>query len=515
MDKKEQPFIKRIFKKKRTWVILALVLIFACFFIFRTKDNSKNTTTDIASYKDLKQTVLATGQVTSKTDLNLSFNANGILKSIKVNVGDQVKKGTVLATLDQGQALASLTQARGALAAANARYKRTIEGASSEEVTIAQIALDNAKRDFDNVATQQKTLVSNAYNNLLNSYPQAVPEGGQSDYTAPTISGNYNLGKEGSIKVNTYATGSGLSYSVSGIASGTGTASVATSQPLGNSGLYITFPSLSGSNVSSWVITIPNTKASNYLTNYNAYQVALKTQDSALSQAQSLIDQRTAELALKKASARQSDLDLAKADIVTAEGQLQAASSIYENTVLRAPADGTITSIDIKVGELAQALKGVMVLQDTNNLYIEANINEANIANIKVWMPVDINFDAFGTEKIFQGHILDIDPSSTIVSGVVNYKIHAILDTQVKDLRPGMTANMTINVAAKNHVISIPARAILTDATGKKTIRIVTNKKTKAFKEVPVVTGFDADGGLVEVASGLNEGDEFVVLIKQ
>jgi multidrug efflux pump subunit AcrA (membrane-fusion protein) len=128
-------------------------------------------------------------------------------------------------------------------------------------------------------------------------------------------------------------------------------------------------------------------------------------------------------------------------------------------------------------------------------------------------MPVDITYDAFGSEKIFLGNIKKIDPSSTLISGVVNYKITVEVE-QSTELRPGMTANMTIKVKEKNHVITIPSRSILTDADGNKTIRLITDSKRKKFKEVKINTGLDGDGGVVEVTNGLKEGDEFVVLIK-
>jgi HlyD family secretion protein len=129
-------------------------------------------------------------------------------------------------------------------------------------------------------------------------------------------------------------------------------------------------------------------------------------------------------------------------------------------------------------------------------------------------MPVDVNFDAFGSDRIFKGLVATIDPASTIISGVVNYKVTSSID-QIKDLRPGMTANMTIKSKEKDHVLVVPARAVLTDKDGAKTIRMVDNTKTKSFKEVPIVTGLEGDGGVVEVLSGLHEGDEFVVLIKK
>lgn len=498
MKKIKDIFLNRFLKNKWIWIPSLIVIIFGVIFLFSSGNNPENIVTEIVKYTDIKQTVLATGQVTSSTDLDLSFNTNGVVKTINVKVGDSVKAGQVLATLDQSSVLANLTSAKGALAAANARYKRILEGATNEEISLAQITLDQTK-------LTQDILVKNAYKNLLNSNPEAVPEDEDVDYIAPIISGNYNLGKEGKIFLSSYSSSGGTSFKTTGLVEATGPVSSITPQPIGNSGLFINF--VAGSDIGGdWVIEIPNKKAPNYLTNYNAYQ-------ATLSQAQSLIDQRTAELAIKKSSARQSDIDLAKADIISAEGQVQQANAKYNDTIIRAPLDGTITSIDIKPGELASALKEVIVLQDVSNIYLEANINEANIASLKTDMPVEITYDAFGSEKVFNGKITKIDPSSNIVSGVVNYKVTASVD-KIEGLRPGMTANMTIKVQDKNNVIAVPSRSILTDKSGNKTIRLITNTKTKKFTEINISTGIEGDGGMTEIVDGLKENDEFVILIK-
>lgn len=499
MKEKAKSFFKRNIKRKRTWVILGIVIIIICYSIFKTPNSAKNTTTDIAKLSDLKETVLTTGQVVSSTDLDLSFNSTGVVKNINVKVGDKVKKGQIIATLNQDSELASLTSARGALAAAKARLQKTLDGATNEQITLSEVALEQTK-------LTQDTLVSNAYQNLLNSTPEAVPSDGKSNYTAPTISGTYTLGKEGTIYLKVYSSSGGRSFDVTGLTMGTSAVDTITPQPIGNSGLYIKFPSGSVSDVSNWEISIPNKHAANYLTNYNAYQAALATAKSA-------IDQSTASLNLTKASATTSDIDLAKADILSAEGQVEQAQARYNNTLVIAPADGTITSVDIKVGEQAQALKEVMVLQDINDMHLETNVNEANIASLSIGMPIDITYDSLGESKIFHGTITKIDPASTLVSGVVNYKVTASTD-QFTGLRPGMTANMTIKVLEKDNVIAIPSRAIIKDDKGNESIRIITNKRTKKWKSVPVTTGLEGDGGMVEISSGLKLGDEYVVLTK-
>lgn len=500
MKEKAKSFFSKNIRRKRTWIILVLVIILASYFVFKTPASVTNTVTEVAKVGDLKQTVLATGQVVSSTDLNLSFNTTGVVRSVKVKVGDKVKEGQVLATLDQGAVLASLTSARGAYAAAKARLKKTIEGATSEEVTLSEITLNQTK-------LTQDTLVNNAYENLLNSTPEAVPEDGTSDYTAPTISGTYILGKEGKINLKMYYSTGGRSFTVSGLIEGSGSVDTVTPQPIGDSGLYIKFPESSVNDTSDWVIEIPNKKAADYLANYNAYK-------ATVSQAKFAVDQRTAELAIKKSVARGSDIDLANADIISAEGQVQGALARYNDTVITAPADGTITRVDIKIGELAQAQKDAMILQDVSNIYLETNINEANITSLALGMPVDITYDSFGTDKVFKGNITKIDPSSTLVSGVVNYKV-VISTEQIADLRPGMTANMTIKVKEKANVIAIPARSIITDDKEGRVLRVITNTHKKKFKNVPVVTGLEGDGGVIEVLSGLSAGEEFVILIKK
>lgn len=507
-------FLHKNIKRKRFWIIGAVVLLVVIPIIFRPSKNVQNTTTDTVKLVDLKQTILATGQVVSNTDIELSFRSSGTVRDIKVKVGDKVKKGDMIASLGGDTEKASLTTAKGVLLAAQARYKRVIEGASNEEINLSRVALENAKIDLENTKKSQDIVVQNAYHNLLNSTPEAIPADGDDDYTAPTISGNYSLGKEGIIKLRLYSSAGGISYEASGLTTGAGISNTITAQPIGNSGLFIKFPENYGLDVKEWIIEIPNKKASNYLTYYNAYQSALKSKDSAIASAEAMVSQRQAEYNLKIAGARGTDIDMANAEVLQAEGSYEQALAKYNDTLITAPVDGTITSIDTKIGELATPNKRAFLLEDVSNMYVEAYINEANVSMLSPGLPVDISFDAFGTDKIWNGAITFIDPSSNLISGVVNYKVKASIPL-VEGLKPGMTANMTIKAEEKNGVLVVPTRAIITDKTGDKTIRLITNTKKKKWKEIPVVTGMEGDGGMTEITNGLNEGDEIVVLIKK
>ncbi len=495
---------------KKTVIFLFIILGGISFFIFRSPE-SNVVNIDSVKYVDLSKSVRATGQVISNIDLDLSFNKASVVKSIKVNVGDVVKVGQILANLDQGQVFAKLTEARAGLLGAQAKYNKTLEGASGEEVALAKVALDNAKIDLENTKNNQETIVQSAYQAVLNSYIAALSTSASDTQSAPTISGTYALGKEGEIRVSVAQGGSNGYFSAFGLLIYLGTVSNTNPQPIGNSGLYILFPS-NFSSQNEWVISIPNKKATNYLTNYNAYQNALQAKTSAIGVAQSTLNQKQAEYNLKISVARSVDLDIAKAEVLSAEGSLQLAQSSYEDTIIRAGAPGTITKVDIKYGELSQAGKSVITLQDVENLYIEALINEANIAYLKDGQSVAITFDAFGRDKKFSGVIAHIDPSADTDNGVVNYKIKVSLTENNLTIRPGMNANIDVLAGGVQNVLAIPNIFVI-KRDSKSFVNVIIDEKKKSYAEQEVKTGFIGDNNLVEIISGLSK-DEKIALLK-
>jgi len=360
--------------------------------------------------------------------------------------------------------------------------------------------------------------VQNAYATLLNTSITAIANPGNIDTIAPTISGTYTSAEQGTYKIIVYGTGTGLQFQSSGLEFSTGAVSD-TPAPLGTRGLYIKFDS-NPSTADSWTIYIPNTYSSSYVTNNNAYQAALKARDLAVANAQATaasaqvaLAQAQASLEKTQARARPADVNVAKAAILSAQGQVAAAEATIANATLRAPASGMITSVNVKLGELAVAQKEVMILQDVNNLHVEADISEANIAQVRVGQEIDVTFDALGPDRHFTAKVQIINPASTIISGVVNFKVTASLD-KVAEIKPGMTANLIILVDKKNQVLAVPSRAII-NQDSKQYARLVDDPQQKTYHQVEVRTGLEADGGLTEIISGLNEGQEIVVYIKQ
>ncbi len=473
--------IKTFFtKKKIIWTVVILLLLLVGWLIFRPKTDTSGIQTGIVQQQDVEKTVLATGQVVSATDLSLSLQSSGVVKNVFVKEGDVVFAGQTLIELDTRDLLAQLHSAQASL-------------------TIAKQQASSSKNNVVNVTAQQDLLVKNAYTNFLNSTLEAVPSDNTQNYQAPIISGNYTLGKEGIINLHFYYSYGGISFTASGLTNGSGMMNSITSQPIGDSGLYIKSASTQ-IDTADWVIEIPNKKAANYLTNYNAYQSVLETRTKTIADAEANL------------TSTNDSSSIADAQIAQAEANIESIMVKIENAKIVAPSNGTITQVDIKVGEFAQASKEVMKLLNVGELHTEALVSEADIATVAIGQSIDNTFDALGPDKHFTTKVLTVNPASTVVSGVVNYKVTGSLE-KIPEVKPGMTANMTIKVAEKKNVLVVPSSSIL-NKNGQHFVRVINDPKKKTYNEVEVQTGLEADGGLVEIISGLSVGEEIVTYLK-
>ncbi|MDD5720996.1 MAG: efflux RND transporter periplasmic adaptor subunit [Candidatus Pacebacteria bacterium] len=465
-------------KKKIIWTIVILVLLFLGYLIFGKKSNTSNIQTVLVKQQDIQKTVLATGQVVSSTDLDLSWQSSGVVKKVLVKEGDVVHAGEVLAEQDTSDLVAQLHNAQAGL-------------------VLAQERASSSKSNLANVTAEQNILVQNAHRTLLNSTLSVLTVGDYSGSDAPTVSGTYSCDQEGTYDLKTYGSAGGVSVNYSGLEQGS-LLLTDIPRPMGNCGLFLSFDKTK--TLQSGVefkINIPNKTATNYNTNYNAYQLALQNRDTAIAGAEANVGVTDS---------------VAEAQIAQAQASVDSILIKIQNAKIIAPTSGTITQVDIKVGELAQASKEALKLLNVGELHAEALVSEADIASVAVGQSIDNTFDALGPDKHFTTKVLTVNPASTVISGVVNYKVTGSLE-KIPEIKPGMTDNMTITVAEKKNVLVIPNSAII-NKDNKRIVRVINDPKTKTYTEVPVETGLEADGGLTEIMSGLSLGQEVVTFIK-
>jgi len=497
-------FVKSLFtgknKKRNIWIaIVAIILIFIMFSFLAPKDNKASIQTGVATKQNIQETVLSTGQVVSSTDLALSFQGSGVVKNISVKEGDKVKEGKVLASLDTSSAMASLTSARGSLAQAKANYDKLLAGATISDINSGNIVMQSRVVGLDG-----------AYNDALNHLSDVNLKVYNALAAVTTLQNTYFTGfdqsaRDGKIQIQSAATS---------IDSALNKAKASRVQSDIDSALSTAVYSLNS--ISSALKTIRDTLDETYYyskvpdsekATIDGHRVYINTALSTVTNDQQAIS--SARILLLQS---RPEIDLAKAQILSAQGQVDAAQVLLNNLIIKAPTSGTITQIDIKVGEQATATKEVMILQDVGNLYAEADVSEANIASLQLGQSIDYTLDALGSDLHFAGTILTINPSSTVISGVVNYLVKGSLDN-IPNIKPGMTVNMTILVAKKDNVLAVPSTAVI-NKNNKQYIKVIDNSKNKAYHEVEVKTGLRADGGLIEIMSGLVEGQEIVIYMK-
>ncbi len=297
------------------------------------------------------------------------------------------------------------------------------------------------------------------------------------------------------------------------------------------------------------------------VSNYSGTKAGLSQADASFKEAQANYNRN--KTLFEKGIISRSDWDkaiasfeVAKASKQTAYYNVQSANATVKEakdnlgrTTIYAPADGTISMLNVELGERVlgtQQMTGTEILRvaNLNNMEVEVDVNENDIVKINIGDETKIQVDAY-LKKEFKGIVTSISnsaSSTTTADQVTNFKVKVrILKESYMDLiqgkpatyspfRPGMTATVDIITTRKENVIGIPISSVVikSDTTATSKIEIVDEKegdkvKTKSDKKLECVfvkvgdkakirivkTGIQDDTN-IEILSGLKKGDEVI-----
>lgn len=237
-------------------------------------------------------------------------------------------------------------------------------------------------------------------------------------------------------------------------------------------------------------------------------------------------------------------------NVQSANATVREAKDNLGRTTIYAPADGTISSLGVELGERVlgtQQMTGTEILRvaNLNNMEVEVDVNENDIVKISIGDSTKISVDAY-LKKEFKGIVTSISNSAstaTTADQVTNFKVKVrILKESYQDLlegkpatyspfRPGMTATVDIITKRKEKVIGVPISSVVvksdTAAVNKFELKDepedkkVTAKNDKKFECVFVKDGNKAkirivktgiqDDTNIEITSGLKKGDVIIV----
>ena len=167
----------------------------------------------------------------------------------------------------------------------------------------------------------------------------------------------------------------------------------------------------------------------------------------------------TAEVNVRSADAQ---IRSSKASLTQAQAQLNNQRVNLGYTTIVAPIDGIIISRNVDQGQTVQASMNAPVLYlmaaDLTKMQVLANIDEADVGRMRPGQRVTFRVDAYPTDT-FIGEVAQVRLQPTTVQNVVTYSTVISVPNPELKLKPGMTANVAIEIARKNNVLRIPNAA--------------------------------------------------------
>jgi RND family efflux transporter MFP subunit len=248
--------------------------------------------------------------------------------------------------------------------------------------------------------------------------------------------------------------------------------------------------------------------------NLKLSEAELKDAQMGLNRAKTLLDKQLATQAEYDGAEARFQRVLASIDV--AKAVVRGAEVSLENTLIRAPFDGTVLTKNADVGEMvvpmaasAGSRSAVVTIADMSSLQVEADVSESNIERITPNQNCEITLDAY-PEKRYQGYVAKIVPTADRAKATVMVKVgFASYDSRVL---PEMSAKVLFltkaadpNSLEMKPMLMVPMTAVA-DRGGRKVLYRVADGKAS---EVTVQTG-KISGAFLEITSGIQSGEKVI-----
>lgn len=216
----------------------------------------------------------------------------------------------------------------------------------------------------------------------------------------------------------------------------------------------------------------------------------------------------------------------AKEQVASSKENVQRAQTNLGYATITSPIDGTVISKSVEEGQTVAASFNTpelfTIAKDLTNMQVVANVDEADIGNVKEGDRVTFTVDAY-PDDTFEGTVKQVRLEATTTNNVVTYEVVISAPNADLKLKPGLTANVTIYTQKRSGVLAVANKALRftpTKETVGKDMKIVDCKgKNKVWTlngntltAHPVTIG-QSDGINTEITKGLKQGDKIVTEI--
>ena len=500
---------------KKFWIIIIVIAVLVGVgYVFRDSllglvngeatARAKGTATDVSTVvirpaTDLT-TVSAAGNIALAEEEAATFEVDGVIAEIAVEIGDEVAAGDLLATLKTTDLERAIERADLALQVKRNALTKLLEPADPAEIAAARAQLQAAQEKLADVKTgpsaaeleaAQAGLVAAeaAYTDLLTGASEA-----ELTQQSAELHKAYIALQEAQEAYNqiAYADTAGTSRQALDLQEATINYDVA------KAGLEITTEPASEADIQNALKSIKQAQLE--LDNLSTNSVDVVSAEADVANAQS-------NLANLLSGPTEAEIREAELAIEQAQLDLQEAETDLSHSRLRAPLDGTITTIDAGVGEkVTTDISAAIYIADPAKLELTVDVSEVDVPKVYVGQPAQIGLDAF-PDRVFSGEVTRIAPTSSSESGVVNYQVAVLLDDLNLDgVKAGMTAVASISDDLDRPQWLVPSSSVK-EFEGETTVTVVRDGKNTRVSVEPGI----AQGEWITVESAeLREGDEVV-----
>jgi HlyD family secretion protein len=470
--------------KKRGWIIVVAVVVVAGLTYVgirvpqrvsagRAAAQAAGTETAVVRRGSLQVTVGASGSLSPKDEVPLSFQSGGQVAEVLVEVGDVVQAGDALARLDDTSARQAVAEAQLSVQEAQANLNSTrIE----TEAGLAQANLDAAQASY----VESSVMAAHTGDQLTSTRVSLA----EAEDQLTTAMDNYYKAWD----------------------------------PARDWELYVPFRKASLENERNTTRDALQSAQYNLQVAQAAYNLAAAgVSDSSVESARAQVV--NAQVTVDKEPVQ---IQLLQITLSQAQLQLESAQHTLAETTLVAPVSGTVTAVNIKANGTT-AGETAVVLSDLSTLVVDINLDETDVVSVSIGQEATVTLDAFSNVQI-TGTVTSIAPVAEVQSGVVLYPVTVRLAPTSVPARAGMTVDVEIVTASGENMLIVPLRAIHSVNGQSFVLRRVQGPSATpsgpqrpgaggnalqvpaGFELVPVTLGLTNDTD-VEITSGLSEGD--------
>lgn len=499
LSEQDKIFFKKLNKKIVAAMVIAALLISAVAGVVSYKNVSAKTNeagetiTIPAAKQDIQKTLSATGTIISAEESTEFATTSGSypIEEVYVKVGDVVKKGDPLYKLDMTSMEQTLSYQQQALNIQNQQNElaaQTAAAALKNAQDTGAVSINDANRSL--AEAQQNQTVANRNRKAADDALGDARRAEDSAYRA------FNSAKEALSRVE--------------------------SNPESTQEEKDSAQAKVNNAKSDYENAVSNRKTAetNFASAKDAVDTANRSLDGASQAAGKAQTDANATIINQAQTLKSGELS-AKASTISNNQEIAKSKEELGKATVFASQDGTVTNVNIKVGQNYSGTDAV-VIDNVTNLKATADIDEAQIPNVEVGQKVQIKTDATGDE-IINGTVTFVSPTATknsnkttdsesttasVSKSRATYRVDVTLEGTNEKLRLGMTAKMTFIIANAKNALVVPSADIQTDMDGSK--YVVVKKVDGTTENVKVTTGI-SDDFYTEIKDGkLSAGDEIV-----